>query len=405
MFFKKLTLQWAATLYVGGVSFGLNILIARSIGPATYGQYAVALAVGAMLSIILDGGFRTLLIREKARSTSHLKQISPFLPSYAFGHALVSALVTAALALFFSQNHLKLALATIAGFLGIVLSQQISALLRGGGRFGTDAGWQIGNRSLSALLMMIVILAGFHHPWQILSAWSVGTILACVIAPYGIKYWPRLSFHRELYKSTLPLLWINLATAIYFRFDMVALRYLDVADKQIGQYAAAYRLIEAVILVTSPVSVMLFRRIRLMEPGNKDIGIEVFRATTYAVFIGFVCALAVGWLAFPVIHWTYGNSYPDSVALLSLLAWALVFLLPNAVLTQAALAMELQRPYAVAATVAAGFNVLFNLFMIRHMGTTAAAIATIFTEALLTAVLAWNIFRKCRNGFALEGNR
>lgn len=393
MLFRKMISQWAATIYTGAVSFGLSVLIARSIGPASFGKYAVALAAGAMLSIVLDGGFRTLLMRESARQSASSRFTLPLLPRLAFGHALAAAVVMLVLAGVFFQAYLSLALATIACFLGVVLSQYVSALLRGEGRFEADAGWQVAQRSLSALFIVAVVFAGLDRPWQILSAWSAGSILACVLAPYGIRYWPRLSWDGALYRMALPLLWINLATTIYFRFDMLALKYLGIADGQIGQYAAAYRLIEAVILVTSPVSIIWFRKIRLMAPGHEK-NRAVWRTTVMAAVFGMLCALAIDGLASPIVHFAYGSHYPGSVGLLSVLAWAVVFLLPNAVLTQAALAMELERPYALAATLAAGFNVLFNLVMIRHMGTMAAAWATIYTEILLMVILAWAIYRQ-----------
>ena len=57
---------------MGIVSFGITIFIARQTGPVNFGDYSVALTVGAVLAIFIDGGMRNLLMRERTRSSSHL---------------------------------------------------------------------------------------------------------------------------------------------------------------------------------------------------------------------------------------------------------------------------------------------------------------------------------------------
>lgn len=78
MSLRFLSAQWAATAYVGVVSLGLNFLVARLLGPALFGDYGVAFAAGTMLGIFPDGGFKTLLVRE--RTPGHAGCLAGFPP-------------------------------------------------------------------------------------------------------------------------------------------------------------------------------------------------------------------------------------------------------------------------------------------------------------------------------------
>lgn len=390
---RLLAAQWTATLYVGVISLVLSVFIARQTGPAAFGEYSVALASGAVLAIFIDGGMRNLLLREGVSVSSHLRHLSARLPAFALGNAITVACIASLLAVVFFGDLVPLALATVGCFLGVVLTQYISAMLRGDGRFALDASWQMCHRTLSAVCVAAVLVLGFESPWHILSAWALGTMVAVFLFHPGMSR-PRFMFQSSMYKAVLPLLWIDLATAVYFRSDMMMLNWLGVPQDRIGQYAAAYRLIEAVMLLSSPVAIMLFRHMRKLSEDERTLRRHIPMVTGLAVVLGFGLALAIAVLADFAIGLAYGSHYSEAADLLRVLAWALVFVLPNSVLTQAALALNLERPYALIASIAAICNVALNFIFITRYSTLAAAWATIVTEAVLLMFLA----------IALKGN-
>ena len=387
MIIRQLIAQWSATFYVGLASFAVSVFIARTVGPENFGEYTVAVAAGGILAVFIDGGMRSLLMREHARNSQNLKYLSGRLPRIAFIHALSVTAVAGLFAYVLLSDKLALALATIACFFSVTLVQFISSILRGEGRLLADAGWQIGQRTLSAIFIISIILLGFDSSWHILVAWTAGSIICVLVFPYGLNGRPSIEYQMSLYRITLPLLWISLATAIYFRSDMIMLQWLGVPEAKIGQYAAAFRLIEAVILLANPLAIILFRRMRKRHDDLKTLGQDIPRAALLGVFIGVVCAVTIYFLADPVVSMTYGSKYPDSSNVLTVLSLALVFVLPNAVFTQAALALELDRPYAWAASVAAIVNIGLNFIFIEHYGLLAAAWSTIAAEVILMVVL------------------
>lgn len=83
----------------------------------------------------------------------------------------------------------------------------------------------------------------------------------------------------------------------------------------------------------------------------------------------------------------YGDSYAAAAPLLSWLLVAFLFLAPNYVLTQAAVALGRERWYAVTVCIAAAVNVGLNFWLLPRFGALGAAWASIATEAVLMVLL------------------
>ena len=410
MILRSLTAQWVATVFVGMVSFAVSIFIARQTGPTNFGEYSFALSVGAVLVIFIDGGMRKLLMRERTRPSPHLTHLLDLLPSIAFGHALMVALASSLIAITFFIDQIALALAMVWCFFAIVVAENISAMLRGEGRLELDAGWQMGQRSSSAACIVLAIVLGFHSPWHILAAWALGAQIINLLflfgfkfrpsLIFGFKFRPSLKFRPTLYKAVLPLLWIDLATAVYFRSDIMMLQWLGVHQDQIGQYAAGYRLIEAVVLIANPVGILLFRHIRLLNKDRRALCRYIPRATALAAILGVTGATFIAGFAEPIVALTYGSNYTETAGLLAILAWSLAFILPNAILTRVVLALNLERPYVFAASIAAISNVTLNFVFIVRYGPQAAAWVTFVTEAVLFVILTFAVSRNLKRPYS-----
>ena len=392
---RALTLQWIATIYVGVVSLALSIFIARQIGPSTFGEYSVAMTIGSLLVIFVDGGMKNLIMRERTLATPHLLELSGRLPAIALGNALMITLVASLLAVTLFREHVALALATVGCFFGVALAQYVSAMLRGDGRLGLDARWQMTHRTLSAVCVVSVMVLGFYAPWQILAAWAFGMIAANLMWSRGLRCHPSFVFQPELYRVILPLLWIDLATVIYFRSDILVLQWLGVPDALIGQYAVVYRLIEGAIFLANPVAMMMFRNFRQTDQDGRVLSRRIVRSVALAAMFGVIATVTVAALAEPIITLAYGSGYREATSLLAILAWTLIFVLPNAILTQAMLALNLEGFYAEAATIAAICNVTLNIVFIARYGPQAAAWVSVITEALLLGVMVFMLAR-CR---------
>ena len=97
--------QWLSIAYVGLVSLALSVLLARELGPIGFAEYSIALAVGSMLALFLDGGMRNILLREGTRNGKKLEHLPKQLPAIALGHAIAMAVLLSLLVLGIFSNH------------------------------------------------------------------------------------------------------------------------------------------------------------------------------------------------------------------------------------------------------------------------------------------------------------
>lgn len=278
----------------------------------------------------------------------------------------------------------------------MVLNQFGLAILRGDGRLVRDASLQIGNRTFAALCVAAALLLGASQPWQVLIAQFVGT------AAFGFlvaRYLPvRVLFRMSptVYRTILPFVWLDLATALYFRADMLVFQFLSVPKLEVGQYGVAYRLIEAVLLLASPVGLILFRRYRQDSALPAQMIKSMGPALMAAGFIGLGLALMFWMFGPDLISLAYGSAFQGGEQSLMVLGCALVFILPNGVLIQAFLALGMERWFAFSASIVAVVNIGGNLLLIPIYGTIAAAWMTVLTEVILGACLATVLVWRCR---------
>jgi O-antigen/teichoic acid export membrane protein len=147
-------------------------------------------------------------------------------------------------------------------------------------------------------------------------------------------------------------------------------------------------------MAAGPVGLLLFRRMRLFEGDPQYFRRSLVLHVGAAAALGIAVALAMHAAADLLVGWSDGPRYYDSAGLLRVICWGLVFVLPNMVLTQAALALDRDRAYLWAAGLAAVTNVAMNCALVPRLGISAAAYTTVVTEAVLFIYLATALLGK-----------
>lgn len=385
---KALTSQWAATLYAAAVSVGLTFLLGRVLGPAGFGQYSYILTLGSLFAILQDGGFSTLIFRETAKAALAAAPGRPSLMAMALGHLLaVTALGLLLVPLFPDGEHLPLGAAVL--YYGLFCATSlVSAELKGHNNFAAEALWRAVTRTATALAAGCALLFPSPGPTAIFLGLLVGQALT-LATPFARPLFvaPRLHPRRDVYAPCAAFLCISAATTIYFRCDIVLLRQLTSDPAEVGNYAAAYRLIEGVIMLATPLAHIFFRRLRVSLDDTAAFA-RSFRLMLGVMIVLSLCATVGGLVLGPfILTLAFGDKYAAAVPLLSWLLASLPFILPNYVLTQALVALGRERYYAGVTILAAILNIGLNLLLIPHLAAKGAALATVATEAVLCAGL------------------
>ena len=394
-FSANLTSQWLATLYTAAVSLGLTFILGRELGPKGFGNYSYILTLASLFFILQEGGYKALLFREKTLPSEGLKRYGDRLFSWALGHAVVITAAGAFFVLVLPTGYRLgiLAAAFCFGFQAVV--NFISSVLRAKGLFPREALWQATVRTFGAAGILVAIFVVRPVPWVIFIGWSFGLLLCLLMSPKKIA---RPSFGgfriRDIRKACFGLMAIDAATTVYYRCDIILLEHLLGNSAQVGYYAAAYRFLDGIVLFVAPLSLIWFRKLRLVSEEKSRFNSHV-RQMSLTMF-GAACMIMVIGVFFSkeIVLLCFGQEYHESVRLLPWLLAALVFLLPNGVLTQAAIAQNSERLYALAAGGGAVVNIGLNFILIPRFGGFGAAWATIATEVFLSVCLVLGLRRR-----------
>ena len=359
---RDLLAQYGAAVAVAAISFALTAAIARRIGPEQFGLYATALAIGAILGIFLDFGFKQIIQREAAR---------PELP-YSFrrlqGTSIRNILTVAVLfvaggALMFNA-HVLLAVSIALCFSGVAFTQLISAGLRGQKYFVQDAWHQAASRVISAVAILAVLLF-WPDVTIIIAAWGLGTIAWAIYAFSTFSRPEAATALPAIYRHAAPLFMIDLLIVIHFRIDLIVMQGFGVDQFFIGNFSAALRIVELLIFLTFPIRSMLLTQMR-------QENLAVFR--TYllmrclvAMAIALSLAMVIAVFAPLIIDLVFDAGYGQAADLLRIMVWLLVPSFVLAVIYETSVAMNNETAYRMAAAVIVLVN-LVSLTLIVQWG-------------------------------------
>lgn len=390
---KNLGYQWASTLYVAVLGFVVSVLLARELGVEGFGNYSYILSLAGIFLIFQDGGYKTLIFRESVDDSAQS------LLSSGVMH-VVSITVFGALVVFLLQPQRWLAILTAVCCMGlVVLSGFVSSLLKGRGDFKSDAVWRMVIRSLTACAILSALF--FYEDGSVTSlfvCWSVALVLA-LIWPIAKGYlrWPSFNFKGELFRASMVFLTIDVATVFYFRSDIVLLEYFGHIEGDVGQYSAAYRVLEGVILLATPVAQIAFRSLRLRQNQKEFFGLLSWLVLVM-LMVASIIAVIGAFFGGDLMLIVFGEQYQYAGELLPLLLFAMLFILPNYILTQGTIALNKEIGYAKIAVLVALLNIVLNVWLIPDFGAMGAAWATIFSEGVLCLGLVWILWREWIGG-------
>ena len=388
---NNLGFQWASTVYIAVIGFILSVILARELGVINYGNYSYILSLAYIFAIMQDGGYKTLIFRKSVNKNSQS------LFSSAILHLASITIIGVLIIYFFRPHHWITLLTAILCFGLIVLCGFVSNRLKGEGKFKSEAIWQIFIKSLTASAILLTLF--FYKDSSITSifiAWSLAIVLA-LFWPIikGYLFWPSFNFKGEVFKSSMVFLAIDFATVLYFRSDIVLLEYYGHTDGDVGQYSAAYRFLEGIILLATPIAQISFRSLRLSQ-NQKEFFALLGWLILLMLLIASIIILIGLFFGANLVLITFGVDYTFAGELLPLLLFAILFILPNYILTQGTIALNKEISFAKIVLFVALLNILLNLFFIPIYGALGAAFTTIFSEGILFLCLGWLMFCELR---------
>ncbi len=382
-----------------------TIAAARTLGPDDFGVFAYAVSFSLLVATIPAWGFDPILVQRGSADPAKIRVL--FSETLTWRTALaVPVFGAAALAGFATRPDSRSAVALL-----VVLAASMVDVYGDAGRSaaaalerqgGTSKAFLV-QRISTAILAISALVLGFGVIGLCL-AYLAGSLIgiigvAVALRRLGVGFDLR-SVNREGMARTGRLsVAIGLDTVVsllLFRVDQVILGALK-GDAAVGEYAAAYRLLETVLFLSWAVGRAVLPSMSSRPDGRRvGRGFEQAVAAVALVYVPFGVLLLME--AEPAIRLLYGSAYAAAGAPIARwlapapLLFAMSYLGAYALLAQ-------DRRWAMFGTsfAAAAFNVGANFLLIPSLSGTGAAIATttsfgvetVATLALLVPAVGW----------------
>lgn len=196
-------------------------------------------------------------------------------------------------------------------------------------------------------------------------------------------------YWKKFLKMSLPMGMSAIITFLYFKMDTIILSFMQ-GSQDVGIYNAAYKVIENITFFPAMiVGLTLPLTSRFIFSDKK----KFFKLSdkTFKIFVLLIIPIVVGilFLANEIILLIGGkDGFVDSVGVLRVLAFALLFLFFGNFFNNILLAGNLQKKLMKTLFFCAVFNICANLVFIPNYSYMAAAIISVVTEGLVVLLTA-----------------
>ena len=375
------------------LSFAMSVLVARELGAAGYGTFAVYWYTAWMLSQATDLGLHLVSLRSLASGQNPSVFWSAVAAKGLLTMAVVLAVAAAVAAGSFSPNLLLVfvllaahIMASWVEFFGVVLRSKgfiaREGLLLMALRFGwlTAAFWALSrNASLTALAGALV-LAGVP---------ALGAAMALVRRTVHVQGSSAARHETvRLFKESLPLALGTIITLLYLRADLFILAAFRDANET-GLFQSAFRLFEATFVLSGGIAAGTFP-ILASQMGTPRFDVLSRFLLVLLAGIGGALTCVFALAGEPIITILFGQDFRLAAVPLAILGLGLVPVFANALTTHLLVASGRTRRLVLALGVRLAVGVSLDLVLVPPLGAAGAAIAVTLAEwSLLGVSLTW----------------
>lgn len=375
----------ASAEVVGKVAtFVVMVAAARVLGQEGFGAFSLALSIGLLLAAAVAWGYDTVLTRDGARDREALVRGYADLVALRLllGGAVLlgTAVVLAGLGRLSGAAGLTVLLLTASALLDTLADAGRSAAAAVHRQVGV-AGVLVVQRALTAVVALGALLSGGGLLGVGLAflAGSLVSVAAMHLAvtrlgvPLRLRQADRRRW-RALSREALPIGVNSVVSTALFRLDAVLLGLL-VGTAAVGEYSAAYRLLETVLFVTWTIARAVFP---LMASATQTWRVRrgVERGTTVCAFVFVPYALLLLLRGDDLLRLLFGDEFAGSGDVLAALAPAPALFAVCYLCAYGLYAVDRSTAVLGLTSATLVLNTALNLVLIPPLGAFGAALAT-----------------------------
>jgi O-antigen/teichoic acid export membrane protein len=273
------------------------------------------------------------------------------------------------------------------------LTAQLLALFRGRQTMGIEARITSGGRIVSLVVTLAAILIA-PSVVDVAVASAVGSVALFVfslrvVARQAPPVRLRARAARVFLAHSLPFAAGGLLVYVFFRIDTLLLRFFGIAESAIGNYAAAYRVMEVTRVPSAVIAQGYGPAASRFRTKADAAGLVALASRAWSLTLAIALPSVLAFVLAPgfITGLVFGGGYHDAIALLLVMAAMPAFMAFNGVAIQTVNSQGEQRWSTAIFGLCAVVNVALNVALIPRIGATGAAVATIATEVVQTAAL------------------
>ncbi|WP_437793569.1 oligosaccharide flippase family protein [Sorangium sp. So ce693] len=384
----SMALKTASDLVSRGVRMLLAVVAARLLGPAGFGDYSYAFAVGFLLGELADLGLHLFIAREVARDPG-----APIGPLVRLKLAVTLAagavgLVVGLLAGAASPRRTLVWLLTAAWLMASFV-EMLNQVFRGHQRMEREVMVAVTMAVTSFGLGTGALLSGLGAlglAWSLVAGHLVALTLALTLAAQLLerRQWSSegAALPQGFLREAGPLAVVMLASPLYFQLDLLMLGWMS-TPHAVGDMSAVQRMIGGAMMLPGVVRAAVFPAFVASRSASAR------RRLATLTFVGLMAAGAlmsavVWWIGEPLVRIVFGPDYASAVLPLQLLTTALVWMVPELAIGPMLFAAGQQRPYAALWTATVLLIAAGDLWAVpAHGAAGAAAVKLVVTLGLV----------------------
>lgn len=402
---------------------GVDRAVQNIVGAADYGFYFAIFNFSFLFNIFLDVGLTNFNNRNIAQN-HHL--LNKYFSGILGMKLLLSALyivVTISVGFIVGYSRLQMNLLYVLAFNQVLISLilYLRSNISGLQLFKTDSLISVLDRFLMILFCSVIIWGHWFRQsitiyWFVFAqtlAYSVTAIVAFIIVVRKAEFvrinWDS-KFFLVILKQSFPYALLVLLMTFYNRIDSVMIERLlpnDVGDYQVGVYASAYRLLDAVNMIAYLFAVILLpvfaRMIKLKQSVNEIVKLSFSMLFTVSIIVAFAC-FAFRQEIMTLLYPQHANetltqfydrinqlSFVFSMLMSCFVAISLTYVFGTLLTANGSL-----KTLNIVAATGMVLNIGLNLFLIPKFlasGSAVASVVTQFAMAIIQMIIAIRMFK------------
>jgi O-antigen/teichoic acid export membrane protein len=386
--FGNIAYLFSGTAITQAITAITTLLIARQLGPNSYGQVAASMVFVAFTSVIFSLGLNTWLLHEASRNPQEQKILLGSVLAIKTIIGIPWLIITYLLAGFVNSSTFPKEIIFLSALVilfdnifstfltsfKVIFKNQLTFILM----LCSDLLWMLGTIGLIYINQKsALIYIGFRASTLLVSLLVAGWFAWRLIHPEMLT----TNMKRAL-KASFPYATSEFLTMSSLRIDVLIVAFY-LGDQAAGLYSPAVGIINAFFLPLSAISGVILPILSNQFNHNSMLAWKTAkRATWLFVILGAAIAIMIGFLAqFTTV--LLGSSYSASQEIVLILSIILFFHAIIVAMTNILIATDQQAKRAIIQTAAVIFNIVLDVVVVQWAGIRGAAWGYVITEVFM----------------------